>query len=131
MSRILLAISLFFLLILSSGWTLNVHYCMNRVEQVSLFAYEEHHCSRCGMEQEESNGCCHQEEQLVKLIQDQCPPQFSNYEIAPATVFISPVKKFISTDLIAKADPTSGPIHHPPPNGSPLPLFIRHGVFRI
>jgi hypothetical protein len=130
MSRILLAIALVFLVTLSIGWTLNVHFCMNRVEQISLFASEEHHCSFCGMQQEESNGCCHQEKQLVKLIQDQCPPHFIKYGIAPPAFYVWPVAPMPIVPLFVRAYTVKGSIHHPP-DGSPPPLFIQHGVFRI
>lgn len=130
MSRFLLSITMLCLVALSSGLTLNVHFCMNQVQDVSLFATDDHLCGTCGMQQEESGGCCHQERQLVKLIHDQWPPHFIHYNIAPASAFLLPVQ----TTLAVKEDrllvPTDNQLLHPPDILS-IPLFLRHRVFRI
>lgn len=129
MSRILLSISLVCLLAVSSGLTLNVHFCMNQVAGVSFFSSADHHCNFCGM-QEDSDGCCHQEKQLVKLSQDQYPPHFFNYSVAPAAAFVLPLEMQPSKLLTSELLPFNGVIHAPPDKTS-VPLFISNRVFRI
>jgi hypothetical protein len=130
MSRALLSISMLCLVILSSGLTLNVHFCMNQVEDVSLFATDEHQCGTCGMKQQESGGCCHQEKQLVKLIQDQCPPHFIHYTIASASAFALPEQTIIGLINEKSLGSATDHFYHPPDFSSP-PLFLRNRVFRI
>lgn len=130
MSRILLAISMFCLLALTSGFTLNVHFCMNQVEDVSLFAPEEHQCSVCGMEQQDSGGCCHQEKQLVKLTQDQCPPHFIYFSIASASAFVLPTQPRMILAEHSSSFAADNHYYHPPDYSS-APLFLRHRVIRI
>ncbi|MFM7645447.1 MAG: HYC_CC_PP family protein [Sphingomonadales bacterium] len=129
MLRILLAISLCCLLSLSSGLTLNVHFCMNQVADVTLFSSSDHHCNFCGM-QEESDGCCHQEKQLVKLIQDQYPPHFFNYTIVPATAFIPAEQPPLSTIQVQALGSVAGTAERPPDRAS-VPLYVSHCDFRI
>lgn len=130
MSRVVLSATLICLLVFSSGLTFHVHFCMNRVEGVSLFASREHQCSSCGMLQQESSGCCHQEKQLVKLVQDQCPPHFLHYNIAPAATFALPVQVATSVALVQRPHPVAGYSHGPPEQVGSL-LYLRNRVFRI
>jgi hypothetical protein len=103
---------------------------MNQVETVSLFAPDEHVCSFCGMEQQESAGCCHQEKQLVKLTQDQCPPHFIHFSIVPASAFVLPLQP--SSELAGLSTSFAAYDHfYHPPDFSSTPLFLRHRVIRI
>jgi hypothetical protein len=130
MSRILLSISMLCLVALSSGLTLNVHFCMNQVQEVSLFASDKHQCGSCGMQQEESGGCCHQERQLVKLIQDQCPPHFIQYSITPASAFVLPLQTSLAVNEDRLLVFVGHQVLHPPDILS-TSLFLRNRVFRI
>lgn len=129
MIRMLLAISMFCLLALSSGLTLQVHYCMNQVAEVSIFSSADHTCNSCGM-QEEKEGCCHQEKQLVKLTHDQFPPYFATYNIAPALAFVGPLV-YPSLSALASENGVMARIDPVPPDNSSPPLFIKNRVFRI
>ncbi|MFM8806004.1 MAG: HYC_CC_PP family protein [Sphingomonadales bacterium] len=130
MSRVLLSISMLGLVALSSGLTLNVHFCMNQVQTVSLFATDEHQCDSCGMQQEESGGCCHQERQLVKLVQDQCPPHFLQFNIAPASAYVLPIQTILAAQEDRLLVFVGHQVLHPPDIVS-TPLFLRNRVFRI
>ena len=103
---------------------------MNRVEGISLFEPEEHRCSFCGMDQEQSSGCCHQEKQLVKLVQDQCPPQFVRYVIGPATVFVLPVQPLTPAVLYGYSLNIDRSVQELSEISSP-PLYVTNRVFRI
>lgn len=130
MSRIFLSISMLCLVALSSGLTLNVHFCMNQVQGVSFFTTDEHQCGSCGMQQEESGGCCHQERLLVKLIQDQFPPHFIQVSIAPASAFVLPLQKSLPINGDRLLVFVGHQVPHPPDILS-TPLFLRNRVFRI
>ena len=130
MTRLLVSFSLICLLVFSNGWNWTIHFCMNRVEDVSLFAAQEHHCSFCGMDQEQSSGCCHQEKQLVKLVQDQRPPQFIRYLIAPATDFALPVQHFVAYFMSWETEGIHRSVEDISEHSRP-PLYMTNRVFRI
>ncbi|WP_126971555.1 HYC_CC_PP family protein [Gynurincola endophyticus] len=58
-------LSLFYLLV-TSGFIVNVHYCMGRLASVEIGASSTDVCGFCGME-EDKNGCCHTDEQHYKV----------------------------------------------------------------
>lgn len=67
------AFSLILLLVyfvVSTGFTVNLHYCMDRFHSWELGASEEDACATCGMKTSDSNGCCRDEVKTVKLQQD-------------------------------------------------------------
>jgi hypothetical protein len=131
MARVLLSISIFLYLVFSNGWVLDVHYCMNKVSSVHLFETKQETCSRCGMETEESKGCCHEENQVVKLVQDQQRPVFLQYDLtAPAIEELG----FFTLDnlslLYCNLIHTRRPIHGPPLYPS-QDIYLMNRVFRI
>ena len=60
----------------STGFTVNLHYCMDKLYAAELGASTIDKCSKCGMEIETSNGCCKDDVKIIKLQQDQTPAQF-------------------------------------------------------
>lgn len=130
MSRVILFLAIVCLLTLTGGMTMHVHFCMNKVEGISLFAGSDHQCDACGMFQQDSNGCCHQEKQFVKLFQDQYPPLFFSYSISPASAYVSPLE-FILPARLGRMGKESMEKEVRPPDRSYPPSYVLHRVFRI
>lgn len=82
------------------------------------------------MDQEQSSGCCHQEKQLVKLVQDQRPPQFIRYLIAPATDFALPVQHFVAYFMSWETEGIHRSVEDISEHSRP-PLYMTNRVFRI
>jgi hypothetical protein len=130
MARILLTLSIFIYLVFSNGWVLDVHYCMNKVSSVHLFETKPEQCSKCGMDANESDGCCHDEEQIVKLVQDQRPPVTLHYaleaptalEAAHPSVTNFSIRAFTQKVTLATHDPPRVPLQE---------IYLRNRVFRI
>ncbi|NCW87724.1 MAG: hypothetical protein EBV71_02385 [Chitinophagia bacterium] len=113
-----------------TGWQINIHYCMGRVDSVSLLTSHTDSCDTCGMARTESNGCCHDENQFVRLTQDQKLPVSLHYQlVSPVTelsIIVTPtiVDPTLSRDsfvIWAGMDP---PV-------AKTPVFILNRVFRI
>ena len=65
----------------SCGVVVNFHYCMDRLASTSFFAPEIKKCGRCGMDIHQSNGCCRDEMQLLKLEDDQNKTTIDDYTL--------------------------------------------------
>lgn len=58
----------------SSGFTVQVHYCMGRQVSTSVIPEtgDEHNCMHCGMKKKKGgNGCCNDEQKIVKSTVDE------------------------------------------------------------
>ena len=67
-----IAIALSFVyLTLSVGVAKTTHYCMGRLNTSSLFTFEKKLCACAIVAQGSTHSCCHDEQQLVKIENDQ------------------------------------------------------------
>lgn len=66
-----LLLSVYF--IVSTGFVVNLHYCMDRYHSWELGTSEKEKCNTCGMKNSTTNDCCRDEVKLVKLQQNQVP----------------------------------------------------------
>ncbi len=64
MKRLFSCILILIYFVTSSGFVVNMHYCMDRFDTISIGAADKK-CNVCGMENGESN-CCHDETLRVK-----------------------------------------------------------------
>jgi hypothetical protein len=126
-----LIILIFLYLAFTAGISVQRHYCMNRMAALRFTAKPEERCGFCGMEKtERDNSCCHDEQAVYKITDDQQPgfpvlfsliqfPVHYPENILPAISSITSVKVSVPS------------YSHGPPGIPSLPLFIRFGVFRI
>lgn len=75
MKRFLSTILSFCILFTNTGWALTAHYCMGERVGINLSHLtsngDVHECDKCGMTKtSSSNGCCHDEEVVIKGAQD-------------------------------------------------------------
>jgi hypothetical protein len=118
MRKFLFSLLVAFYLILTSGVVVHLHFCMDRLAAVGLFASDHKDaCDDCGMDMTEANDCCHDRTDVIKLKQDQTAQSFlvSNFKraqaeplsILPNTVSI-PLTKVQHGLLYLPSDPISG-----------------------
>ena len=48
-----------------------MHYCMGELTELGLSHNKDKVCSNCGMKDSENNGCCKDEQQLLKIDKEQ------------------------------------------------------------
>ncbi len=132
MKKLIVAILAFLYISTSSGATLQMHYCMDKLVDWSIgHGDEKNTCNNCGMEKdgEGKNDCCKDEQKQLKIEKDQktaaafelthfltttLPPSYPAYNFAG---FVSVSAEF--------------PLSNAPPR-SPFPsICIRNCSFRI
>jgi hypothetical protein len=110
------------------GVMINMHYCMNRLDSVKLYAEKSDYCGKCGM-YAQKHGCCHDEVSIVKIDDDHHASQFnfaSEAPVALATIlsdFILPVSGSEQIEVDQSA--------HPPPLLTEQDTYLQNCVFRI
>ena len=129
MRRFLFTIAVIIYGLSSMGWVLDIHYCMGKVDAVHLFEKEEKPCGTCGMSADEAAGCCHDENALVMLIQDQKTPVTLHYNLASPVFHLPPTLTLLNE--VDFSDPIDIPASTNTPPGKNKSLFLRNRVFRI
>lgn len=74
MKRLCLAILAILYLSTSIGTTIELHYCMGKFAEGSLWHNKNSKCSKCGMQKKHGptdNGCCRDEYKLLQIEKDQ------------------------------------------------------------
>jgi hypothetical protein len=113
----------------ATGWLLTIHYCMGRVDAVHFVTNKETTCSTCGMSKTENNGCCHDENQFIKLVLDQKKPVSLYYTIQQPVASLSVLfQPAYSGTLLAELVTTFHDKESPPRSS---PLYVQFRVFRI
>jgi hypothetical protein len=130
LKKFTIAILSVYYLAVACGITVNFHFCMGHLASVEVFAKTQKKCGRCGMEIHKSNGCCHDEVEVVKLQADQQKTAIASYDIAA----IEPVE-IIPSEFIAahfyNIDEQRHFHNHSPPLLSAQDTYLQNNVFRI
>lgn len=127
--KTLSAILLLIFFVVNTGFIVNLHYCMDRLDSMQIGASEAEKCGKCGMETNDVNGCCRSEVKLVKLQQELTVTKALN------TIFtLSPV---ITTNSVYLFSPQvnlildTEQISHAPPLISKQDTYLNNCVFRL
>ena len=126
MKKALAAILLLVYFTVTTGFSLSVHYCMDRFDSAQLGTSADDKCHKCGMHKD--GGCCRDEVKVVKLqtshIAAQAVVQETSLvvvEIIDTEFFLTPFRNY-TTEFIR--------IDHGPPL-SEQDTYISNRVFRI
>ncbi|MBC7874102.1 MAG: hypothetical protein H7Y01_08910 [Ferruginibacter sp.] len=112
------------------GATVHLHYCMNEFVGWSLFKDKDEKCGKCGMEEQDKEGCCNDEHKQFKLKVDHQKAgvaQFVNLLNSPVLPVAVCDFNFHSYLNINERFPTC----HAPPGISNLRLHVLHSTFLI
>ena len=130
MKKIIITIVAACYLVVTCGVVVNFHFCMDRLASTSLFVSQEKKCGRCGMEIHESNGCCRDEVQIIKMEEDQTQTNAIAYDFSNVgSPVITP-----SFYIVAEFEVPNISKHfhnHSPPLLSEQDSYLQHSVFRI
>lgn len=130
MKKVIFTISFLCYFVVSSGIVFNYHYCMKKLVSVHLFETSSDECGKCGMDINESSGCCHDELKVVKLDQDQNKVPFVTIEIpsiskmafVPSVFIVAPFENNVELRHFQ---------NHSPPLLSEQDTYLQNNVFRI
>lgn len=129
MRKLIFSILMLVYFFAATGWLLTIHYCMGRVDAVHLVKNKQTACGTCGMDKTENNGCCHDENQFVKLMVDQKGPVSLQYNLQQPVAILS---QLVFPAVAATPHHTSSSLFNDvesPPRH--IPLYLRIKVFRI
>ena len=113
MKRYALLILATFYLLISSGVTVNVHYCMGKLASLGLLTHDSKKCSNCGMD---NSGCCKDEVKILK-IQDNQNTTSSFVAIPKVAVSIPSYTADVPQTLALSRSIHSSADHSPPLSG--------------
>lgn len=130
MKKLLITITALVYLTVSSGATVNLHYCMGKLMSWDLSPKSKSKCGSCGMEKTGHKGCCNDEQKTFKVNKDQKVSesafQFLSISSVAIAVTHTELPLIYSSTLVA-----DNPTAHAPPGISGVPIFILNRNFRI
>ena len=128
MKKLAASILLLIYFVVSTGFVVSVHYCMDEVKGIELGHATNDACNQCGMVIQDSDGCCKDEVKVFKMPVDQLITKLliAGFAIPEVSSFTS---DYLLTPLV-----TSLQSEEPVANGPPLckqETYLQNCVFRI
>lgn len=116
-------------LLVSSGFVVNLHYCMDKYHSWELGIGENEKCDQCGMKTAKSGSCCYDEVKLIKIQQDLFQSKSILYSFAlPFSVLNYPINLLLTSPMGILPQEYPEPI---PPLLSKQDTYLNNCVFRI
>ncbi len=112
------------------GATVHLHYCMNEMVGWSLLHNDDGKCGKCGMEEQDKEGCCKDEQKQFKLNTDHPNAELTAFLTMVTTpAIVTEFPNFNAQPLLS----TTGeyPTCHAPPDIGNIRLHVLHCVFLI
>ncbi|MDX3916875.1 hypothetical protein H8S90_01475 [Olivibacter sp. SDN3] len=133
MKKILLIILTFFYLGTSTGFTMHLHYCMEKLVDTSLWHGQDDACEVCGMtkKSKKKNDCCKDEHKQVKLDKVHKSSENTFLEFQKISFLLPKIPNDISDYLIIPSVTEENPVSNSPPAAIKTPLYLKNQVFRI
>ena len=115
--------------LITSGFTVNVHYCMGELASIDLHESHDNSCSKCGMPVK--GDCCQDEAKWLKVDDSQMAAQaFAGLTHSIIAIPVTLQPAWLQTAPVQPVLQAWVP-HHAPPPGTAVPLFTRHCTFLI
>ncbi|RYY48900.1 MAG: hypothetical protein EOO06_08785 [Chitinophagaceae bacterium] len=115
----------------TTGVTVHMHYCMDKLVELKLWHSEKDQCSNCGMEKsQQDNGCCKDEHKQVKLENDHYKTGVA-FQAMQLTALALPVYFNDIPPVIFSSVTEENPRSHAPPRSGDIAIYKRNCVFRI
>lgn len=131
MKKFLATILAFLYLATTTGATVHMHYCMDKLVELNLWHSEKDQCSNCGMENsQQDNGCCKDEHKQVKLENDHYKAGTA-FQAMQLTALALPVYFNEITPVTFSSVTEENPRSHAPPRSCDIAIYKRNCVFRI
>ena len=130
MKKVLVTILAFTYLAVSSGATLNLHYCMGKLVSWDLSHQQDAKCGTCGMKKAGHKGCCKDEHKTFQIDKDQKTTESAFHYLPLFSDVIIPTYGALA-GLPVSSIAINYPTSHAPPPIRPIPIFVLHCHFRI
>ena len=130
MKRFLVTILALVYLTVSSGATVNLHYCMGKLMSWDLSHKSEGKCGSCGMEKAGHKGCCHDEHKQLKVEKDQKASESAFKFLITSSDAV--VVSFTDLPIVYPSSIVlDNPTANAPPRLGAVPIFVLNCNFRI
>jgi hypothetical protein len=132
LKKFIIAILALLYVTVSSGATIHMHYCMDKLVDWSLGHSNDERCSECGMEKNHAqSSCCKDEHKQVKLKDDQKISEAPIYLMQETSTVLSefPFGGYSLVPLPSLSQ--EHPVSHAPPAGANQVIYLRNCNFRI
>ncbi len=113
----------------SSGIAMEIHYCMGETAGIDFYKNSDDKCGRCGMKEQNKEGCCSDEHKFLKL-DDSHQKAINTYNFNVGEVAVDVHYPSYET-LLPPTEAVLSVNNHSPPEYLKPPARILHGVFRI
>ncbi|MFC6102258.1 HYC_CC_PP family protein [Olivibacter domesticus] len=133
MKKLLLIILTFFYLGVSTGFTMHLHYCMERFVETNLWHGKEEVCGKCGMKKEagKKKDCCKDEHKQVKLDKLHKGSEIAFLEFQKISIILPTILYPVLDYQVLSTITDESPLNNSPPHGDSNPLYLKNRVFRI
>jgi len=131
MKRITFFILAFLYISTNTGVTINMHYCMGELVNWEFSHKKDQNCANCGMKGSESDGCCNDQQKLLKLdtVQKIADAAFELPHLISFPALVQP-----SIELGFSLVPTlidEHPANNVQPRSSGIAVYLRNRTFLI
>lgn len=114
--------------VVSTGFVVSVHYCMDKMNGVELGDSTHNECGKCGMTIKDNDGCCKDEVKVMKMQVDQLIAKLVKADFSLPLIATKTID-YLFSPLFFTIE-KSEPVAHGPPL-SEQDTYIRNRVFRI
>jgi hypothetical protein len=128
MKKLIASIMLLLYFVVSTGFVVSIHYCMDEVNAVEIGTSERDECGQCGMTITDNDGCCKDEVKVVKVQADQLLLKMVKADFS-LPIISSSATEYLFTPLLNTLAQTAPVAHGPPWSGQDTHLL--NCVFRI
>jgi hypothetical protein len=128
MKRFIVSILAILYLASAGGATLHIHYCMDKIIDISLIDKDKDNCHKCCTKKSTGKGCCKDEHKVIKTSDHSLPK--SSIAVSPQHILSSPVYFPSSEKIYAFAIGTPA-AHAPPSLWRTCPIYIQTRNLRI
>lgn len=128
MKKLVASILLLVYFVVSTGFVVSIHYCMDEINSVELGHVTDNECNDCGMMITGSDGCCKDEVKVMKMQADQVVAKLikANFSLSLITTRYT---SYLFIPLISERQ-HNVPVAHGPPL-SEQDTYLQNRVFRI
>lgn len=113
----------------SSGATIQLHYCMDKLVDWGFSNKGKDNCSACGMEKKGHKGCCHEENRIIKVDKNHKATSTS-FELLKLYFPLINNTFLVNEHFFAFNPVTTNPSTNAPPIRA-IPIYLYISVFRI
>lgn len=115
--------------LITSGFSVNLHYCMGELASVDLHDSHEEGCGKCGMPVK--GDCCKDEAKFLKLDNThQAAKAFAGFTTSVTALPVPPQPVWLQAEHVTPVLHVWAPLHAPPLIPA-TPLYVRHCIFLV